>query len=66
LPDGTFANPGVYKINASASIDGNNTQLETFVQAGVNSVNMASGNKGIQLGLNGLDNVGFNQVRQIL
>lgn len=65
LNDGTFADPGVYRIKAFATIDGQNTGLETFVVADVNSVSMANGQRGIQLGLNGLDSTAFNQVKQI-
>ncbi|MGR9051431.1 MAG: flagellar hook assembly protein FlgD [Gammaproteobacteria bacterium] len=66
LTDGTFADPGAYTIKASAAIDGNNTALQTFVKAGVSGVKMAAGNQGIRLSLNGLDDIAFNQVRQIL
>lgn len=65
LEDGTFANPGVYQIKASASIDNKNTALQTFVNAGVNSVSLGGGSNGIQLSLNGLDSVKFNDVRRI-
>lgn len=65
LEDGTFANPGVYQIKASASIDNKNTALQTFVNAGVNSVSLGGGSNGIQLSLNGLDTVKFNDVRRI-
>ncbi len=65
LDDGTFANPGVYQIKASASIDNKNTALQTYVNAGVNSVTLGNGSGGIQLSLNGLDSVRFNDVRRI-
>lgn len=65
LDDGTFANPGAYQIRASANIDNKNTALQTFVSAGVNSVSLGNGSNGIQLSLNGLDTVRFNDVRRI-
>ncbi|MBE0434672.1 MAG: flagellar hook assembly protein FlgD [Methylomicrobium sp.] len=65
LNDGTFANPGVYQIKANASIDNKNTALQTYVNAGVNSVTLGNGSSGIQLSLNGLDSVRFNDVRRI-
>lgn len=65
LDDGTFADPGVYKIRSTASIDGQNTALQTYVAAGVNSVTLGKNGSGIQLSLNGLDTVKFNDVRRI-
>ncbi len=64
LADGGNAPPGVYQINARAGIDGQNTALETFANAGVQAVNLAGG-EGLRLQLNGLGELPFNQVRQI-
>jgi flagellar basal-body rod modification protein FlgD len=65
LDDGTFTDPGVYQVRAEATIDGNNTVLQTFVNAKVESVDLSQSSEGIQLSLAGLNNVGFNQVKKI-
>lgn len=64
--NGTMSKYGVYKVEASAMIDGKNTVLATNVIAKVNSVKMASGNNGLQVNLAGLDPVKFSQIKQIL
>lgn len=64
--NGAMSKYGVYKIEASATIDGKNTVLATNVRAKVDSVSMASGNNGLQVNLLGLDSVKFNQIKQIL
>jgi len=64
LDDETYADPGVYKIRAEAQIGGNNTFLQTFVNADVESVGLGNEN-GIQLALAGLGEVNFNQVKKI-
>lgn len=64
--DGQFANPGVYKIQAEAMIDGKNTALSTNVRSEVESVTMGSGSTGLQVNLVGLGPVKFNQIKQIL
>jgi flagellar basal-body rod modification protein FlgD len=38
-----------YTIKAEAKIDGNNTVLQTFVNAGVESVALGNSNKGIRV-----------------
>lgn len=63
---GQFANPGVYKIQASAMIDGVNTVLATNIKSEVESVTMANGSSGLQVNLLGLGPVKFNQIKQIL
>ena len=65
LDDGTYADPGVYRISAEAEIGGNNTILQTFVNADVESVALGRGSDGIQLGLAGLDSINFNEVKKI-
>ena len=65
LDDGTYADPGVYKIRAEAEIDGNNTFLQTFVNADVESVALGNEKTGIQLALAGLGDVNFNEVKKI-
>jgi len=61
-----MASPGVYKIDATANIDGNNTALETDINSLVDSISMGSGANGIKVNLTGLDSVNFNQIKQIL
>ncbi|MCK4841281.1 MAG: flagellar hook assembly protein FlgD [Methylococcales bacterium] len=65
LDDGTYTDPGVYNIKAEAIIDGNNTLLQSFVNADVDSVALGGGNNGIQLTLVGLGDVNFNEIRKI-
>lgn len=64
--NGQFANPGIYKIQAEAEIDGANTALETNVKSQVQSVTMGSGSSGLQVNLTGLGPVKFSQIKQIL
>ncbi|MGR9014136.1 MAG: flagellar hook assembly protein FlgD [Gammaproteobacteria bacterium] len=61
-----LASPGVYKIEATAYIDGKNTALETDINSKVDSVTMASGSTGMKVNLKGLDSVDFNKIKQIL
>lgn len=64
--NGQFANPGIYKIQAEAEIDGTNTALATNIKSQVQSVTMGSGSSGLQVNLTGLGPVKFNQIKQIL
>lgn len=64
--NGQFADPGVYKIQAEASLDGKNTALTTNIQSQVESVTMASGKTGLQVNLLGLGPVAFTKIKQIL
>ncbi|MCK9397566.1 MAG: flagellar hook assembly protein FlgD [Methylobacter sp.] len=64
--NGVMANPGVYKIEATAYVDGKNTVLETDIHSKVDSVTMASGTNGLKVNLSGLDSVDFNKIKQIL
>lgn len=64
LDDGTYADPGIYKIRAEATIDGNNTILQTYANADVKSVALG-GDRGVELSLEGLGDVNFNQVKKI-
>lgn len=61
-----LANPGVYKIEASAYIDGKNTLLETDIKSRVDSVTMGNGSTGMKVNLTGLDSVDFSKIKQIL
>lgn len=64
--NGQFANPGIYKIQAEAQVDGANTALATNIKSQVQSVTMGSGSSGLQVNLTGLGSVKFNQIKQIL
>jgi len=64
--NGALVNPGVYKIEATAYVDGKNTVLETDINSKVDSVTMASGTNGLKVNLSGLDSVDFNKIKQIL
>ena len=64
--DGVYADPGVYKIQAEATIDGKNTALETQIRSLVESVTMGNSQHGLQINLAGLDTINFNQIKQIL
>ena len=64
--NGVMANPGVYKIEASAYVDGKNTVLETDINSKVDSVTMANGTTGLKVNLTGLDSVDFSKIKQIL
>ncbi len=64
--DGQLAKPGVYTIQIQAQVDGKNTAVATNIKSQVKSVTMGSGGSGLQINLNGLDPVKFNQLKQIL
>jgi flagellar basal-body rod modification protein FlgD len=65
--NGTLVSPGLYTIQATATIDGNNTALETDVDSKVDSVSMASGANGLKVNLaGGLGSVDFSKIKQIL
>ncbi len=63
---GNLANPGVYKVQVEANIDGNNTILATQINSKVESVSIGNGSRGLQINLTGLGTVDFKQVKQIL
>ncbi len=65
--NGELADPGVYKVQVEAKINGNNTVLQTRIKSKVESVTMDSGSRGgLKLNLAGLGPVNFNQIKQIL
>jgi flagellar basal-body rod modification protein FlgD len=61
-----LADPGVYKVQAEAKIDGVNTVLATNIKSLVKSVTMGSGSSGLQVNLDGVGTVKFSQIKQIL
>mgnify|MGYP000538832880 CR=1 FL=1 len=65
LDDGSYATPGVYNIEAQASINGQNTALETFMGAKVESVDLGDPQKGVVLNLGQLGAVEFSKVEQV-
>ena len=66
LDDGTFGDPGVYLIQGSAIVAGENQALATQIRADVESVTTGGGNGGLLLNLVGLGSIGFNEVLSIL
>jgi flagellar basal-body rod modification protein FlgD len=64
--NGVLANPGVYKLEASAIVGGANTALATQVYSKVDSVIMGNGQQGVSVNLEGLGAVDFNQIKKIL
>jgi flagellar basal-body rod modification protein FlgD len=64
--DGLPANPGVYKIEATGTIDGKNTALATQVYSKVDSVVLGNAQQAMRVNLQGLGAVDFNQIKQIL
>lgn len=62
--EGNLADPGLYKVEASAMVDGKNTVLATNIKSKVESVTM--GSSGIKVDLVGLDSIKFSQIKQIL
>jgi flagellar basal-body rod modification protein FlgD len=62
---GELANPGVYKIQVEAQLDGNNTVLQTEINSQVESVSMGNGKQGLQINLLGTGKVKFSDIKQI-
>lgn len=63
---GTLVSPGAYKIQASALVDGKNTQMTTDINSKVESVSMATSASGMKVNLAGANSVDFAKVKQIL
>lgn len=64
--EGQVVNPGVYKVEAYAKLDGKNTQLTTNINSKVQSVTMGSGSSGLTVDLVGIAPVKFNDIKRIL
>jgi flagellar basal-body rod modification protein FlgD len=64
--DGGYANPGTYKIQANAVIDGTNTGLASMIRSHVESVTLGRGGSGIILNVAGTGPVRFSEVQEIL
>lgn len=63
---GTLASPGIYKISATASVDGKNVAQTTDIESKVESVSMASGSTPMKVNLVGANSIDFGKVKQIL
>lgn len=63
---GVLANPGVYKIQVEAQVDGKNTILQSNIKSQVESVTMSNSRRGLQINLTGLGAVTFSQIKKIL
>ena len=63
---GTLASPGIYKIQATAQVDGKNTVVPTDINSRVESVNMANGSSGLKVNLAGDNSVDFAKIKQVL
>lgn len=63
---GTLANPGVYKISATAAVDGKNVAQTTDIDSKVESISMANGSNPMKVNLVGSNSIDFGKVKQIL
>ncbi|MDT4330236.1 flagellar hook assembly protein FlgD [Methylomonas sp. MED-D] len=63
---GTPADPGVYKIKAFGWLDGTNTALDTSINSKVKSVAIGSNGSGLSVNLEGLGDIKFSKIKQIL
>ncbi len=64
--DGTYADPGTYRIQAEGMVNGENQGLNALVTATVESVSSAKGGYGLTVDLEGLGSVDFKDIEQIL
>lgn len=65
LDDGSYAQPGVYRLEADFSDGRTRSPLETTVSANVDSVVVGGVGQGLTLNLTGLGPVPFNKVSRI-
>lgn len=66
LNDGGVAMaPGTYKVKANAMLAGKPTAMDTALYLPVESVNLMSGSRDIQLNMSGIGSVGLSQVIQV-
>lgn len=64
--NGVLANPGIYNVQVTALIGGNNTAVATNIDSKVSSVSMGSNGSGLQVDLQGLGPVPFSKVKKII
>ncbi len=62
---GEYAPPGVYSVSTEAVMGNENIMLPTLVAARIDSVSLGSGQQGLQLNLDGLGSVAFEDIAQI-
>ena len=63
---GNLAEPGIYTVEAMASIDGKNTQMATLLPANVDSVSLGAGGSGeMLLNVAGLGSISLSNVYAI-
>lgn len=63
--NGAAMQPGIYRIQAEAMIGGDNTQLDHFAQASVESVTFGRVGQEPQVNLAGLGSIAFSSLREI-
>ncbi|MGH8549229.1 MAG: flagellar hook assembly protein FlgD [Methylococcales bacterium] len=63
---GGYADPGSYRIQASAVINGTNTGLASLIRSNVDSVTLGHGGSGITVNVAGAGPVSFSDVQEIL
>ena len=64
--DGTYADPGTYRLQAEGMVDGKNQALTSMVVAPVESVSSSRNGHGLRVDLEGLGSVDFKDIEQIL
>jgi flagellar basal-body rod modification protein FlgD len=64
--DGQPLPPGNYKLQAEATIDDETVNLETLVEASVDSVTIGQGGQGLVLNLEQIGSINLDQIKQIL
>ncbi|MBD3609329.1 MAG: flagellar hook assembly protein FlgD, partial [Gammaproteobacteria bacterium] len=58
--------PGLYRVEATANMNGQTQAMETMIASRVESVSVGKGGQGVTLNLAGLGEMGFNNVREIM
>lgn len=62
---GQAMSPGTYRVRANAMIEGKPTAMDTAIYLPVESVNLMSNSRDIQLNMSGIGSVGMSQVIQV-
>lgn len=62
---GQLMAPGTYRVRANAMLDGKPTAMDTALYLPVESVNLMSNSRDIQLNMSGIGSVGLSQVIQV-
>ena len=63
--DGSLANPGAYKIQAMATVDGKNVAQTTDIHSKVESVSLGTASTPMKVNLVGANSIDFGQVKHI-